>query len=260
MLEGKRPRFAPVRVLASALMALTAAGCACGGEKNAPEWSPRPQVGWYFVSTTPVAPLSNEYRIVAPRPTKGLFPGNIAVTRVGLRRSGDGEQVRAVLTKDPLNEFLMWNRAFDDQFAISEAFPVDPIDLGGGRATPDQILRAFKALDAEVGLVYAVNEIAADETEMLGTLYDVQAGAPIAFIHTQALSLPVPEDTPEREIDLRATDSKAIVRDQFQQLVYGCLRELVLQDEPAEPQAPTGWQPVRADRSAAWPPPSQPGS
>jgi hypothetical protein len=269
----------------SALLLASLTGCA-SSRKQVEVWEPKPIVAWYDIAPVEVQALVDHYRIVVTRPTKGLFPANIGVTRVGLLPlDSELRQVVPVIRKDPRNEFLRWNASFDDQMAISEVFPIDQFDLGGGIAEPEQIVAAFNALDARLGLVYAVNELNADETEIIGVIYDVPAFRPIAYLHTSAKSI-VPVDpkskggakvvTPTIPVDqteadehaqvkvresaskeppnLWETDSKALARRKFEQMLYACMFELIQFDEPEVVDVPDGWKPVAPARPAAWPP------
>ncbi len=228
-------------------------GCA---QKQMDVWAPKPLVDWYHISTEPLEPLYDQYRIVATEPTKGLFPANVGVTRVAVEFThGTSEEAeRPLLLTDPRNEFLQWNSALDDQMAISEVFPISQFDLGGGEAEPEQVLAAFRALDARLGLVYAMNELSDTKTEMIGTLYETVSAHPIAHFHASAISVTPPEDERTGHGDLWETDSKALVRAKFERLVHACMRELILQDEPADVKAPTGWTPVGPTRPVEWPP------
>lgn len=229
---------------------------ACSPKNKVEAWKPRPIVDWNNISAQPVERLYDEYRIVVPLPTQGLFPANIAVTRVAIGVIDDALQaVGPMIHKDPRNEFLQWNSAFDNQMAVSEVFPIDQFDMGGGIAEPSQIVAAFKALDARLGLLYAMNELSSSETEMLGTLYDTQTAQPIAYIHAQAVSIVSPEDKKQKKpVDLWETDSKALVRRKFERMVYGCIYELITQDQPAAIETPVGWTPVLPVRPMEWPP------
>jgi len=233
---------------------------ACASKEKVDPWAPEPRVNWYHVSTKPVPELVNDYRIIAPQPSTGLFPGNVAVTRVALREvkylPADGKgTVEPVILKDPRNEFLHWNSAFDDQLALAEAFPIDQFALGGGRAIPDQIVASFHALDARLGLIYAVNELSPAETEVIGTLYDVKRAEPIAYVQAQAHSVLPPEGEKEEvNPDLWQTDSHALARANFERLVYQCMRELIEFDEPADIEDPTGWKSIYPQRPVIWPP------
>ena len=231
----------------------------CAGGPKPEPWVQPPRVNWNHISTKPAPEVTNDYRIIIEQPSQGLFPGNIAVTRVAIR---DMKQLPTdpmgnpapVILKDPRNEFLHWNYAFDDQFALAEAFPIDQFALGGGVALPDQIVAAFHALDARLGLIYALNELSAYETQIIGALYDVERAEPIAYIQAQAHSVVPPEEESGQTPSLWETDSHALARANFQRLVYNCIRDLVLHDQPAEIQEPTGWKSTIPRRPVEWPP------
>jgi hypothetical protein len=85
-------------------------------------------------------------------------------------------------------------------------------------------------------------------------VYDVNAGEPIAYVQAQARSVPPSPDEKKANRDLWTTDSHALARANFERLVYQCMRELILSDEPAEVQEPTGWKSIYPQRPVAWPP------
>ena len=217
-------------------------------------WTPQPQVRWSDIETQPVEQVRDGYSILETEVTQGLFPASIAVTRVAVRSDdGPAYQRQRQLLRDPRNEFLRWNAAFDDQMAVGEVFPIDQRDLGGADGAPEQILAAFHALHARIGFVYAVNELSESETEMIGVLYDVNAAEPIASLRARAVSvLPLEED--EEPADLWETDSRALVRAKFERYVYDCIRELISRDEPPAVERSTGWIPAGPVRPVEWPP------
>jgi len=208
------------------------------------------------MASTAVPALDNEYRILVPQPTRGLFPAAIAVTRVAVLDEGDGPGTRRLqIRRDPRNELLQWNSAFDDQPAISEVFPIAQRNLGGAEPGPTPIAAAERALQARIGLVYAMNELTEREAEMIGLLYDTSTALPLAAVHAKETSPPPPPDEEEEPpVDLWTHDAGALVRARFGQIVYACLRDLILHDEAAPIEAPTGWIPVLPIRPIAWPP------
>lgn len=240
-------------VVAPTLLAILASGCAA---KHVEVWTPKPLVHWEHVSTQPVAPVSNGYRVLVDQPTHGLFPASLAVTRVAVEvPKGRVSTLRPYLHTDPRNELLQWNRALDDQMAVSEVFPIMGRDLGGGVADPEQVLAAFRALHARLGLIYAMNELSSTESEMLGVLYDAASARPIASFHTRAVSVAPPGQKHCRKpVDLWDTDSRALARAKFQRLVHTCIRDLILLDEPAPVKAPDGWTPAGPIYPVEWPP------
>jgi hypothetical protein len=229
-------------------------GTACSSKKKkAPEpiWTPRPMVDWQQLTAESPPTVRNDFQITASTPTTGLFPANLAVTRVAI---DEGENSGSpTLLADPRNEFLQWNRAFDDQMAISEVFPIDQRDLGGGKAEPEQILAAFRALHARLGLIYAVNELSPSEAEMFGVFYDTFASKPVALIHAHAQSVFVPEEE-KKTANPWETDSRALVRAKFEKLAYAAVHRLIVNDQRERSEPPEGWIPAGPIRPVEWPP------
>ncbi len=252
MSKGLATSGAICAMMAFAAASVLAPGCA---EKRIEIETTRTHVFWHHISTELYEPIRDRYRIVVPQPTKGLFPANLAVTRVAVEVLDEITGLeRPLLLTDPRNEFLEWNSALDNLLAISEVFPISQFDLGGGQARPEQILAAFRALHARLGLIYAVNELNDMESEIIATLYDNASAKPIAYFHVRKVSADPLAGEEDEPVNLWETDSKALARAEFERLVHACIRELILQDEPAEVKAPTGWKPVEPIRPAAWPP------
>ncbi|MCH8953443.1 MAG: hypothetical protein IID49_15170, partial [Proteobacteria bacterium] len=179
-----------------AALVVVAAGCSL---KPATVWTPAPRVLWGDIAIQPVPMPAKGYVVSDRHPTRGLFPASLAVTRVAVAEDETHMLgARPILFADPRSEFLQWNLAVNDQMAVSEVFPIGPSSVGGGPVDPAGVLATFRALHARLGLVYAVNELSEDETEILGVLYDVEAAEPIAAIHARATSV-VPEPELEQE-------------------------------------------------------------
>lgn len=246
-------RNATVAIISGLIVLQTTGGCA---PKKEEVWTPPPHVGWTNIGTQPLGEPHESYRILVDAPTKGLFPAEIGVTRVG-PSTQDDHRVPGdwMLLRDPRNELLRWNSAFDDQMAVSAVFPIAQRDLGGAPTTPEQILAANHALDARIALIYAMNQLTETESEMIGALYDAESGQPLASFHASAVSLPPPEDQADDEpADPWKTDSKALVRAKFERIVYACIRELIARDLPAEIQSRDGWVPEGPIEPVQWPP------
>jgi hypothetical protein len=242
------------RLVALGCLAVLSGGlAACSTTSKTPpaHWSARPAVVWNQVCENPVAPPQNGYRVVLAEPTTGLFPANMAVTRVAIAEEGT-RAGKPMLFADPRNEFLQWNRAFDDQMAVSEVFPIDQRDLGGGPAEPVQILAACRALHARLGLIYAVNETSPFESEMIGALYDTRQGRLLAVIHAEAHS--VTPTNPDLPLGPWETDSRALVRKNFEEYTYSAVYELIQQDRAVRSDPPEGWIPAGPIKPVEWPP------
>lgn len=247
--------------VALALAVGVLAGSGCAPKKKTDEvWSPPPKVFWSDLIDREVRPLCNGYVRLDDKPSTGRFPTPMAVSRVAMeidKRRGDTR--RSFLPPRPKNEFLMWNSAFDDQMAISEVFPIAQRDLGGGDANPRQVVAAFHALHAGIGLVYATNYNSETQTEMIGVLYECKTADPIAIFHVQEDSIVPPPEEDNGSIDLWEYDSRSLVRQKFKRLVYACLRELVVSDQHERIDAPEGWVHENPILPVEWPPRYAPG-
>lgn len=228
----------------------------CASKKKTEEiWVPSPRVHWEDLSQRSIDAPTNQNRILTAEATKGMFPASMAVTRLSIHEVAEMQSREPVLVTDPRNEFLQWNSSLDDKMAVSEVFPIFPRDLGGNPANPDQILAAFRALDARLGLIYAVNELSPTETEAFGVLYDVKAAAPIAAIHAKAESILIPETEKEpTKFDLWKTDSRALARAKFEDSLRQCVRDLISRDQPTELESAEGWKRLSPTRPVEWPP------
>lgn len=252
------PRCFAARVRCALLVSAASMGplAGCTPEKIV-AFQPKAHVTWRHISDQDLESPNGDYRILIDQPSKGLFPADLAISRVAVYDPDHGTVMgEPRLIRNPRNEFLRWNNAFDDQMAISAVFPIAQRDLGGSQATPERVVAAMKALGARLGLVYGVNQISETETEMLGALYEIANNTPIASFHARAKTLARSEI---REQDLDdddpwQVDAAALARDRFERLVYECVRDLVLADEPADVVSPDGWIPAGPIRPVQWPP------
>ena len=246
----------PRRTITGLVTALTVVFCATScSQKNIRPWSPKPLVLWEDICAQPIPLTTNTFRIIKREQTRGLFPASMAVTRIGIDSEQNSDPgVRVRLVTDPRNEFLQWNTALDDQMAISEVFPIRDEDLGGRRITMDLLFDASVALDAQLGLIYAVNELHQDRTEILGVIYDLTSTQPLAAIHSEATSIEPHETAGMDAPSLWKTDSRALARAQFDRLLHSCIRELIIQDQPPPVVVPAGWPSSYRSQPAVWPP------
>lgn len=236
-----------------AALAVAVTGCA---HKPVHVWTPAPRVMWGDIAIQPVPTPVNGFVVADRNPTPGLFPASLAVARVAVAE--DAAHVlgaRPILFSDPHNEFLQWNLAVSDQMAVSEVFPIGASSVGGGPVDPAGVLATFRALHARLGLVYAVNQLTEDETEIIGVLYDVEAAQPIAAIHAKAASVVAEQEIEEENLDRWKNDSRALARQRFEKSVRACIRELILHDDPPTTVIQAGWNGPSRRRSVVWPPP-----
>ena len=238
------------------LCTVCALGTLTGCHEKAPEvaWTAAPRVGWDRIATQSFERPEDGFLIIPSAPTSGLFPANISVSRLAFEEDHESSSAPLYLLRDPRNEFLQWNTAFDDQMAISEVFPIAQRDLGGGEVTPERIVAATQALGGRLGLIYAVNDLSKSEAEMLGALYETSNYRPLAAIRTTAVSIDDDDMDDSEKVDPFETESRALVRSKFETLMRACIRELIAADEQAEIETPDGWKPDPRFFPVEWPP------
>lgn len=235
-----------------AASALSALGCSGARKRSQPEvFTPQPRVTWGELCPQSIAPPDEGYALLGEPGSVGRFPATVGVTRLAVREK-EGARV-PVLPGRPKNEFLTWNRAFDELMAISNVFPVAQRDLGGGDARPMQILAAFRGLQAGLGIIYATNELSPTETEMIGVLYDSSTARPLAAISARAVSTAPADPDDIDELDPWKHDSRALVRKRFVEHCFNCVRELIALDKPERVDVPAGWIPAGPARPVQWP-------
>jgi hypothetical protein len=244
----------PMRNWAGVAVVAMFLGAGCASSHKEQPWTAPPRVEWTDLHAAPIEPQAHGYVSLDAGASTGRFPSAIAVSRVAVRHSPETPSPRETyLPGKPKNEFLMWNSALDDQMAVSEVFPIAQRDLGGGSAVPAQIASAGAALGARLALIYAVNELSPTQTEIIGVLYETGTLTGIAAFHAQAESLPPLEDD-SSPTDAWRLDSQARVRDEFEQIVHRCLRDLIASDRPVRVDVPEGWTPAGPTEPVIWPP------
>lgn len=227
-------------------------GCAPKAEEL---WVQQPQVHWDDLAAAPVSAVDGRYVILEPGPSQGRFPCSVAVSRVSVQDEGDGSRTRQVPVT-PQNEFLIWNSAFDELWAVGEVFPVAQRALGGGQAEPRLIVSASRAFGATLSLIYGFNEVSPTRCELLGVLHESETARPIAIIHAAAESVPRPEDEKPapNNVDAWEHEARALARSRFRELMIQCMLELIARDTPVRENVPEGWTPVYPTRPMEWPP------
>ena len=229
----------------------------CASKQPVETWTPHAEVRWSDLVNRPVHPPSDGYFLQAHPRDPGMFPASIAVARVAIV---EDEQIDLLehpkLVRNPRNEFLQWHTALNDQLAVSELFPIATWDLGGGPVSTSQILAAFRALGAQLGLIYAMNRPSPDETEFLAVLYDIRTSEPVALLRTEATSTVTHEEAEQSKepIDYWKTDSRALARAKFAIHFHDCIRSLILDDEPPVSAMPASWYSKKRRRTVEWPP------
>lgn len=243
------------RFLAMTAIALAVAGCQ---EKEEEIRVLRPLVQWDDVSAVTFTPLDDGYVNLVPAGTDGSFPASLAVARVAVdEQTLQATPRQLTLATRPKNDFLAWNRLFDNLRYLSEAFPLDKHDLGEDPPTPTRLVAAARDLRAGLCLVYGRGDLSESESRVRGVLYDTRTGLALAGIDARA-SVPDPETLTRPPEDVSSDDSycdpRVLADRRFERLVLECVRELWSNDRPAAPEAPQEWRPEGPLRPRIWPP------
>ncbi len=241
------------RLFTLTLPLLTAVSTGCAPKAEPVIWIQPPQVAWDDVAAAPVPRVDNRYLIVEEQPSEGRFPCSLAVSRVAV---ADDPQRTRYVPVTPHNEFLIWNSAFDDQWPISEVFPIAERALGGDHVSSARLVSMAHVFGARLGMLYGFNELTETQCEMIGVVHDAESFAPIAVIHASAESIPRPEDDEDEvknNVDAWQYEARALVQGKFERLLVDCMRELIARDQPARSDVPEGWIPEQPVYPFDWP-------
>ena len=111
--------------------------CCCESEQEIHVETKAP-IDWFFVSTEPVDPLYNSYRLQIVPPTRGMFPSSIAITRVESEVVDESVNLmKPLIFTNPRNEFVHWNNPVPVVAAIVEYN--DEVVLANNVAWPENM-------------------------------------------------------------------------------------------------------------------------
>ncbi len=243
------------RILIAAVLGLSACGCQ---EKEPEVVFLRPMVHWEDVAGGSINDVKDGFVNLAPSGTDGTFPASVAIARVTVLGDASPQPARRMkLAMAPANDFLVWNRLFDNLRFISEAFPLNERDLGESPPSIERIVWAARALDASLVLVYGQSDPSQNESLVRGVLYRTNDATPLAAIDARAEVFD-PEELTRPPEDLKDDDSycdpRVLADRRFERLVLDCILDLRLRDRPVPPKAPEGWIPDGPVEPRTWPP------
>lgn len=244
------------RAHALVLVLFFTSGCATQSASRKQLWKAPPRIEWHQLTTQPVSPVENDYRILDDAQTQGRFPCAMSVSRMAVSESEVPGAPALILPATPHNEFLIWNNMFDNLPAISEAFPVVERNLGEYPADPALIVSTARAFHAGLCLIYAANQPEENRFEMMGVVHDTDSGRPIAVIHASTMSRPRSrhEKKVRNNVDAWEREARALTRAEFRKKAVLCLRELIARDVPRKVDAPEGWRHEFPVPPIVWPP------
>ena len=241
------------------MIAVLTAGCA-EQNQDEPVRILQPPMHWSDLVTTTAAAVTqadNGYINLVPQGTQGVFPASVAIARLVVDPQSSPGQREIIMNMKPANDFLSWNRLFDNLPYISEVFPLNPRDLAEQPARPQRILEAARELTADLCLIYGISDLSATETEIRGVLYWTKTDQPLATIHARAWALDpevVPRPPELAKGDQRHCDPRVLTVKRFEDLALKAVLDLHGHDHSLPPQTPEGWIPDQPLEPRIWPP------
>jgi len=189
-----------------------------------------------------VAAVDNAYELLESAGSTGRFGCGLAIGKLAAGEAA--EQVRlAVLT--PAEEGY-WTQTTAVLPRIRHAQFLSPAGTFPRDSAVDVLCKKAASLDAGLLLLYAPNRYGLNSAQVLGVLYDVTTGKPIASLHASATfiddetGLETPPDYEKG--DKRGTDAVFQSARAFERYVQDCLVDLINRDKPAPPTEPKKWR------------------
>ncbi|MBU0618099.1 MAG: hypothetical protein KKI02_10315 [Planctomycetes bacterium] len=188
-----------------------------------------------------VAPVDNMYRLEAVDETRDRFACSLAIAK--LVPAGEVGTINLV-QMTPAEE-AYWVNAVCGLTELSDLQFLSPLSVVPDRPGTDTLRAAAAARDANLMLLYAPNRYGPNSAQILGVLYDVASGRPLAALHASASFLN--EEGEEVSVDQETSNQRdndayyQASRAGEQHLVH-CLGELIRLDSAAPTTQPHRWE------------------
>lgn len=231
---------APIGILALSML-LTLPGCA----SKAPRVYER-QMQMRELAAD-VAPVDNAYRLDLVEATRGRFACSLAIAKlVPANEAGSVNLVKMT----PAEE-AYWVSAVCGLVELSDLQFLSPLSVVPDKPDTDTLCAAAAARNATLMLLYAPNRHGPNSAQVLGVLYDVATGRPLAALHASASFLD--EEGQETSVDEETTDQRDNdayyqASRAYEQHLIGCLGQLIRNDSAAPTTQPHRWETPPAQR------------
>lgn len=222
----------PIRVL-SLSVTLALVGCA----SEAPRVYER-QVQMRELAAD-VAPVDNAYRLDAVEETEGRFACSLAIAKL----APANENSVSLVEMTPAEE-ARWVNAVRGLTELRDLQFLSPLSVVPDRPRTDTLRVASAERDATLMLLYTPNRYGPNSAQVLGVLYDVPSGRPLAALHASATFLDeegVEVSVDEETGDQRQRDAYYQASRAYEQHLLGCLGELIRLDSPTPETQPHHW-------------------
>ncbi len=185
----------------------------------------------------------NGYRLVGDHPTQGRFPCTLAIAR--LERASGSTDAFAVVDVSPFEQ-AHWVETFRGCRPIRDLcfLSARQVKLAGDPITG--LLTAARGIQAQLLLLHVPNHYAPHTVQVIGVVYEVASGRPLAALHAESDLPPLEEDEPLDELhgDHRAVDPRYQAARQFEQTALACVGAQVNLDHVPADKQPHRWLPL----------------
>jgi len=188
-----------------------------------------------------VAPVDNGYHTLVQEKTEGRFACSLAIAKLA---PGDEAGAINLVELTPAEE-AYWTNAVCGVSEVRDLQFLSPISVRPDEPRTETLLGAAAAREASLLLLYAPNRYGPNSAQVLGVLYDVRTGQPIASLHASASFADEEgkEVAPDQMLgDHRETDACYQASRAYEQYLLGCLGELIHNDSPPPATQPHRWK------------------
>ena len=188
-----------------------------------------------------VAEVDNTYRLEVAEQTRGRFACSLAMAKL----VPGGEVGSVNLVEMTPAEEARWIDAVCGLTELRDLQFLSPLSVVPEQPATATLCAAAAARGATLMLLYAPNRYGPNSAQVLGVLYEVASGRPLAALHASASFLN--EEGEEVSVDLKIRDE----RDQdayyqasraYEQHLVQCLGELIRQDSLPPTTQPHRWE------------------
>jgi hypothetical protein len=188
-----------------------------------------------------VAPVENAFRLDVVEPTRGRFACSLAIAK--LVPTDEAGSVNLV-PMTPAEE-AYWVNAVCGLVEVRDLQFLSPLSVVPDKPDTETLRAAAAAREATLMLLYAPNRYGPNSAQVLGVLYDVASGRPLAALHASANFLDEegqevsvdPETGDHRDRDAYYQASRA-----YEQHLIECLGQLIRSDSAAPTTQPHRWE------------------
>lgn len=194
-----------------------------------------------------IAAVSDGWRLLAQDATQGRFGCSLAIAKLA---AAEQAGVVKLVALTPAEE-AYWTNAVCGVSELGALQFISPISVRPAEPGVETLCAAARSLEASLLLLYAPNRYGPNTAQVLGVIYDLKSGRPIASLHASA-SIRAEggeEVAPDRERgDQRQVDAYYQASRAFEQYLLACLNRLIANDSSPPTTQPHRWSTPASQR------------